>query len=138
MSSSTLESSIGRATSVITVLWQAALANLAERWIAQISSEWQVRRGIDALMALDDRMLADIGLTRGAVEYAARYGRLPRRVTNKGSRQISPAAENPEECPTDRMPSVKAGRHALLRAEGTFAACVIALRGPQPKAEGKE
>jgi uncharacterized protein YjiS (DUF1127 family) len=135
MSSSTLESSLGRAASVITGLWQAAAANLAKRWIAQISSEWQVRRGIDALMALDERMLADIGLTRGAVEYAARYGRLPTRATNEGCRQISPGVDNPEHCATGRRPSAKAGRHAasraLLMAEGTFAACAIALRGSQ-------
>jgi uncharacterized protein YjiS (DUF1127 family) len=30
-------------------------------------------------MALDDRMLADIGLTRGDLAYGARYGRLPSR-----------------------------------------------------------
>ena len=35
-----------------------------------------MRRGIEELMALDDRMLSDIGLTRGNVEHAARYGRL--------------------------------------------------------------
>jgi hypothetical protein len=32
-----------------------------------------LRLGIDELMALDDRMLAGIGLVRGDVEHAARY-----------------------------------------------------------------
>jgi hypothetical protein len=35
---------------------------------------------MNELMALDDRMLADIGLTRGSVEHAVRYGRLPSAV----------------------------------------------------------
>jgi hypothetical protein len=34
-------------------------------------------------------MLHDIGLTREAVEYAARYGRLPTRLSNQGCRHIS-------------------------------------------------
>jgi len=101
---------------LITGFWQAVLANLAKRWIDQIRWERQVRRGIDALMALDERMLHDIGLTRGAVEYAARYGRLPTRLSNQGCRQISPAAENPEEYPTGRMPFVRAEGHSAVRA----------------------
>jgi uncharacterized protein YjiS (DUF1127 family) len=129
MSSSTFESSMSRGASLIAGYWQAALANLAKRWIDQIRSEWQTRRGIDALMALDERMLADIGLTRGAVEYAGRYGRLPTRVANE--RKISPAAENPQERPTDPIPSVGAERRSavrvLLKAHGVFAACAIAL-----------
>ena len=141
MSSSILESSISRTADMITGLWQAALANLARRWIAQVRSEWEVRRGIDALMALDDRMLHDIGLTRGAVEYAARYGRLPAPLSNQGCRQISLAAENPEEYQTGRMPSVRAEGHtavrALLIAHGIFAACAIALSQAQ-SAEGQE
>jgi uncharacterized protein YjiS (DUF1127 family) len=37
----------------------------------------QARVGVDELRALDDHFLADIGLTRGHIEYAARFGRLP-------------------------------------------------------------
>src|SRR5262245_14426264 len=140
MSSSTLEPGISRTARIITGFWQAILANLAKRWIAQIRWERQVRRGIDALMALDERMLHDIGLTHGAVEYAARYRRLPTRLSNQG---ISPAAENPEEYPTGPMPSVRAERpsavRALLKTNGIFAACAIALRGSQAQsAEGQE
>jgi uncharacterized protein YjiS (DUF1127 family) len=137
MSSSTLESSISRAASAITGLWRAALASLAKRWIDQIRSEWQVRRGIDALMALDDRMLHDIGLTRGAVEYAARHGDLATRATNESCRRISPGVDNLEHCATDRMPSVRAERQtavrAFLMAHGIFAACAIALRESHAK-----
>src|SRR5262249_25680466 len=137
MSSSILESSISRTAGMITGLWQAALANLARRWIAQVRSEWEVRRGIDALMALDDRMLHDIGLTRGAVQYAARYGGLPTRATNKVCRRISPGVDNPEHGATDPMPSVRADRHTAVRAfliaHGVFAACAIALRESRAK-----
>jgi len=143
MSSPTLESSTSRTARLITGCWQAVLATLAKRSIAQIKWERHVRRGIDALMALDDRMLADIGLTRGAIEYAARYGRLPRRVTNEGSRHISPPAENPKERPTGGIPSVRAATQspvrALLIAHGIFAACAIALRDFQAQsAKGQE
>ena len=67
------------------------LANLVKRLIAQIRWERQVRRGIDALMALDGRMFADMGLTRGAVD-PARYTRLPTRVNKEGCRQVSRTA----------------------------------------------
>ena len=141
MNSSTLESSISRTARLITGFWQAVLANLGKQWIAQIRWEREIRRNIDALMALDERMLHDIGLTRGAVEYAARYGRLPTPLSNQGCRQISLAAENPEEYQTGRMPSVRAEGHtavrALLIAHGIFAACAIALSQAQ-SAEGQE
>jgi uncharacterized protein YjiS (DUF1127 family) len=90
MSSTVLESSKSRAARVITEFSQAALASLAKRWIGQIRWERQVRRGIHALMALDDRMLADMGLTRGAVEYAARHGDLPTRVNNEAVGRSAP------------------------------------------------
>jgi uncharacterized protein YjiS (DUF1127 family) len=48
-----------------------------ERVMAWIRNERRVRRGIRELSQLDDRMLADIGLTRGNVMDAARDGRLP-------------------------------------------------------------
>jgi uncharacterized protein YjiS (DUF1127 family) len=62
--------------------WPATLVNSIERSVARIRSEHRIRRGVDELKACDDRMLADIGLTRGDIEYAARHGRLPRRVTD--------------------------------------------------------
>jgi uncharacterized protein YjiS (DUF1127 family) len=40
-----------------------------------IRNKRRIRRAVNELMALDDRMLTDIGLTRGQVEQAARRGR---------------------------------------------------------------
>ena len=40
-----------------------------------IADEYRVWRGTRELLALDDEMLRDIGLDRGSVEYAARFGR---------------------------------------------------------------
>jgi len=38
--------------------------------------ERQIRRSVEELMIADDRILADIGLTRQDVDHAVRYGRL--------------------------------------------------------------
>jgi uncharacterized protein YjiS (DUF1127 family) len=56
----------------------APAAGAIERLIAWIRREYRIRRGINELRSLDDYMLSDIGLTRDAIEHAARYGRLPR------------------------------------------------------------
>lgn len=55
--------------------WLALLTNPIKRSIAWIWSTRRTRRAARELMALDDRMLADIGLTRGQVVYAVRHGR---------------------------------------------------------------
>ena len=47
-------------------------------WIAWIRQQRRTRRSADQLHALDDHMLADIGLNRADIDYVARYGRLPR------------------------------------------------------------
>ena len=39
-----------------------------------VANEYRIRRGTRELLALDDQMLRDIGLDRGSVEYAARFG----------------------------------------------------------------
>jgi uncharacterized protein YjiS (DUF1127 family) len=54
------------------------------RLIAWFRNERRIRRGIDELMALDDRMLSDIGLTRGSIEHAARYGTYGRTMFTDG------------------------------------------------------
>jgi uncharacterized protein YjiS (DUF1127 family) len=124
MDISRLESKTYRTGSLLSDLWQAALATLVRRWIAQIRSNLQIRRGIKVLMALDDRMLSDIGLTRGAVEYAARHGQVPPHGAGGGGPGSSAAA-------SDRNPAVGAGKpmalSAVLTAELSFAACAIIL-----------
>jgi uncharacterized protein YjiS (DUF1127 family) len=59
---------------------RTALAALTARWIARIRKERRIRRGIEEMMALDDRMLRDIGVSRSDVAYVARYGRWPWRM----------------------------------------------------------
>jgi len=55
--------------------WRAVLARSIKRRIAQIRENRRLRRDLDILLALDDRQLADIGLGRSELEYAARHGR---------------------------------------------------------------
>jgi uncharacterized protein YjiS (DUF1127 family) len=57
--------------------WLAFLAGTTRRGIAQIGKIGRIHRDTAALYELDDRMLADIGLCRGDVEYAVRHGRRP-------------------------------------------------------------
>lgn len=51
-----------------------------KRLLGRIGAEWRLRRSLETLRSFDDHMLADIGLTRGSVEYAVRYGRPPSRA----------------------------------------------------------
>jgi uncharacterized protein YjiS (DUF1127 family) len=57
--------------------WLVALTGLAKRQIGGILERRRVRRDAEALLAMDDRCLADIGLRRCEVEYATRHGRRP-------------------------------------------------------------
>jgi uncharacterized protein YjiS (DUF1127 family) len=54
---------------------RAALLKSIKRGIARIGEEIRLRRDTDALLALDDRLLADIGVRRSELEYAVRHGR---------------------------------------------------------------
>jgi len=49
-----------------------ALGRLLVRSVRNGTNAWMVRRAIDSLQALDDRMLADIGLHRSEIDYAVR------------------------------------------------------------------
>ena len=53
------------------------VCRMAKRQMNQIAARRRMRRDVELLLAMDDRMLADIGLRRWEVEYAARYGRRP-------------------------------------------------------------
>jgi uncharacterized protein YjiS (DUF1127 family) len=55
--------------------WRAVLAKSIKRRIARVRENRRLRRDLDILLALDDRQLADIGLGRSELEYAARHGR---------------------------------------------------------------
>ena len=55
------------------------LAGLAPRVIRKIRERIETWRGTRRLLAFDDAMLKDIGISRGDVERVVRHGRLPRR-----------------------------------------------------------
>ncbi len=55
-------------------LWSTLAAPLADLWRA-MGREWQLRRAIGQITALDEAMLHDLGLDRGGIENAVRYGR---------------------------------------------------------------
>jgi len=57
--------------------WVTVLSKFAKRQITGIVEWRRIRREAEALLSMDDRTLADIGLRRCEVEYAARYGRRP-------------------------------------------------------------
>lgn len=55
----------------------AAFTGAGDRLARWLRRQWRIRRNIDRLSALDDRMLADIGITRDQVRDVAQIGRLP-------------------------------------------------------------
>jgi uncharacterized protein YjiS (DUF1127 family) len=75
MSTSTIEAPVARRADLNAASWPAALARPIKQGIAWIGSRRRLRRDVRELMALDDRILRDIGLRRCDVEHAARYGR---------------------------------------------------------------
>ena len=58
-------------------LWSAALSAV-EQLFERLEHRRTVRRDLDRLMEFDDRELADIGLSRGELIHAVRYGRFPK------------------------------------------------------------
>jgi uncharacterized protein YjiS (DUF1127 family) len=75
MSPSTIEAPVTRGADLNAESWPAALARPIKRGIAWIGFRRRLHRDVKELMALDDRILRDIGLNRSDVECAARYGR---------------------------------------------------------------
>ncbi len=56
---------------------------------SDIATWWKFRRTVRALQALDDRMLADIGLVRGGIEGALRHD-FPMNPRTTSARRMSP------------------------------------------------
>ena len=67
MSSSAMETSAAS--------WLIALARPIKQGIARVMARRELRRSVKEMMALDERILRDIGLSRSEVELAARFGR---------------------------------------------------------------
>ena len=63
------------------------------QWPARQGEERRIRRDIELLLQMDDRMLADIGLMRGQVSMAVRSNMIaePRRLRARFSQARSPA-----------------------------------------------
>jgi uncharacterized protein YjiS (DUF1127 family) len=76
MSFSTIEASAARRADPSAGSWPAALTRPIRQGLAWIGSQRRLRRDIKELMALDDRILRDIGLSRCDVEHGARCGRM--------------------------------------------------------------
>ena len=51
------------------------LISAPRRIVAALAQELAVRRGMQSLASLDDRLLRDIGLERGQIDFAVRHGR---------------------------------------------------------------
>jgi uncharacterized protein YjiS (DUF1127 family) len=66
------------------VEWLRVLGILSIRLARDLAAKRVLRRAIRELHQLDDRMLADIGISRGEIESAVRNG-LPTRVTHTGA-----------------------------------------------------
>jgi uncharacterized protein YjiS (DUF1127 family) len=55
----------------------SSLKSLLDRLLRSLARERQARRALREMAMLDDRVLADIGLDRSSIGFAARYGRVP-------------------------------------------------------------
>ena len=76
MSSSAIETAMNhRAAELNAESRPTALARPIKQGIARIMARRESHRGVKELMALDDRILRDIGLSRSEVELAAWFGK---------------------------------------------------------------
>lgn len=55
--------------------WWSALTRSARQWFARLRCRHAVRRKVGKLAACDDRLLADVGISRAAVDNVASHGR---------------------------------------------------------------
>jgi uncharacterized protein YjiS (DUF1127 family) len=69
----------------------AGLAGLARRLVAPIAKRSQRRRALAALAAMDDRLLADVGLRRSDIELAVDGRLADPRVTRRAPAAPAPA-----------------------------------------------
>ena len=75
MNSSAIETSLNRVAESNAESWPTALARPIRQGIGRIAARRRLHRAVKEMMALDDRILRDIGLRRCDIELAARYGR---------------------------------------------------------------
>jgi uncharacterized protein YjiS (DUF1127 family) len=88
----------------------AMVVDTVSRCIAWIRYRRQIRRDVEALKALDDYLLADIGLRRSQIRDTARIGRLP-------GYHVGGAAHDPQSDRIDRTedgPSSDSGERRHL------------------------
>jgi uncharacterized protein YjiS (DUF1127 family) len=75
MSNSAIETPVNRTAELNVPSWPTALARPIKQGLAWIAARQELHRAVKELMALDDRILRDIGLRRSDIELAARFGR---------------------------------------------------------------
>ena len=66
---------IGRVARGLPFTWGKRARELIARGTARLAREIRMRRDLRRLSGLDDAMLRDIGITRGGLEGAVRFGR---------------------------------------------------------------
>ena len=74
MSLSTIEARRSQTAGLNSDSRRATLMRLIKRVVARTGSRLRQRRDIAALMALDDCMLRDIGVSRSDIDYVVRHG----------------------------------------------------------------
>lgn len=75
MNSSTIDPLLERKADLNAGSWPAALTRPIKHGISWIGSRRRLHRDIEALRALDDRILRDIGLSRSDIDPAVQHGR---------------------------------------------------------------